>query len=76
VIETIEAQFGLLPILLYAKDGGNVNTTHNVRGGIYASDKEREQYEQRGEYDSSEYHKGLAYIKIKKTKTRLKNKES
>ncbi|WP_155761496.1 hypothetical protein [Helicobacter bilis] len=47
--------FGLAAAVLDSKDGGNVNTTHNVRQGIYASDKERQRYEQRGDYDSKAY---------------------
>lgn len=72
VIETIESQFGLLPILLDAKDGGNVNTTHNARQGIYANDKERQRYENRGEYDSRSYHTDKAYKDINKAQSELK----
>lgn len=72
VIETIEAQFGLMPILLSAKDGGNVHTTHNVRHGKYASDKEKERYEKRGDYDSKQYHSDKSYRDINRKQQELK----
>lgn len=53
-------------MVLNSKDGGNVTTTHNVRrvdefgkpDPIYASKAEAQRYENRGEYDSNEYHRG------------------
>ena len=46
---------------LYDKVGGNVDTIHNVRNNIWATDEERERYENRGEYNSHVYHSNPAY---------------
>lgn len=62
VIDTITGQFGLASVVLSNKDGGNVHTTHNVRQGIYANEKEANRYENRGQYDPNEYHTDTAYI--------------
>ena len=63
-LDAVVGHFGLGAVVLNAKDGGNVNTTHNVRQGIYASEKERLAYENRGEYNPDEYHKDKGYIDI------------
>lgn len=52
--------------------GGNVDTIHNAKKGIYATQKERERYENRGEYDSDTYHKDSKFIKINKEQSELK----
>lgn len=57
-LNAVVGHFGLAAAVLDSKDGGNVNTTHNVRQGIYASDKERQRYEQREAYDTNKYHQG------------------
>lgn len=72
VIDTITNQFGLMGVMLNAKDGGNVHTTNNVRQGVYANDKERQKYENRGEYDSTSYHQDKAYIEINRKQSALK----
>lgn len=65
VINSIVTPFGLGKIVAaYDKAGGNVDTIHNVRNGIYATDEERQAYENRGEYDSDEYHKDPEFIAI------------
>ncbi|EHX4474181.1 hypothetical protein K3X63_000621 [Campylobacter jejuni] len=71
-MDAIMGHFGFAAVILDAKDGGNVNTTHNVRKGIYASEKERQRYANRGEYDSDYYHKDSDYIKINKEQSQLK----
>lgn len=43
------------------RKGGDVNTVHNVRQGTYASKAEEKRYEDRGEYDSTEYHSHKNY---------------
>ena len=45
-------------VALYDKVGGNVDTVHNVRNDIWATDEERERYENRGEYDKNANHQG------------------
>lgn len=71
-IDAVAGHFGLAAVVLNSKDGGNVNTTHNVRKGIYASEAEKQRYENRGEYDSGHYHTDKNYIAINKEQSELK----
>lgn len=57
VVKSLTTSFGLDFLLFEDKIGGDVDTIHNARKNIYANDAEREKYEQRGEYNSDEYHK-------------------
>lgn len=67
VINSIVTPFGLGKIVAaYDKVGGNVDTVHNVREGIYATEEEKQAYENRGQYNSDEYHKDPNFIKINK----------
>lgn len=67
VLDTCIRQFGLAGVLFQDRDGGNVDTIHNSRNGIYATDDAREAYDNRGEYDSHEYHSHENYIKKNKS---------
>lgn len=71
-IDAVVGHFGLAAVVLNSKDGGNVSTTHNVRKGIYASETEKQRYENRGEYDSGHYHTDKNYIAINKEQSELK----
>ena len=71
-IDAVVGHFGLAAAVLNSKDGGNVNTTHNVRKGIYASEAEAQRYENRGEYNSHEYHSDENYKMINKAQGKLK----
>ncbi|MCF5910105.1 hypothetical protein [Aeromonas veronii] len=62
VVKSLTTSFGLDFLLLEDKHGGDVNTIHNVRQGVYASDAERQRYEQREGYDSHHYHNHENYI--------------
>ena len=65
VVKSLVTSFGLDFLLFEDKRGGNVDTIHNARQGIYASEVERQKYEQRGEYNkdiSGTYHKHQNYI--------------
>lgn len=42
------------------KLGGNVDTTHNAREGVYATQEAKIRYDERPEYTSKEYHHGNA----------------
>jgi hypothetical protein len=65
VINSIVTPFGLGKIVAaYDKVGGNVDTIHNVRDGVYATEEERQAYENRGAYNSDEYHKDPDFIAI------------
>ena len=61
-------------IALYDKIGGNVDTIHNVREGVYATDEEKLKYENLEDYDSHKYHSDQNYIKNnKKIKEKREN---
>lgn len=62
VVKSLTTSFGLDFLLLEDKHGGDVNTIHNAREGVYASDAERQRYEQREGYDSHHYHSHENYI--------------
>ena len=67
VINSIVTPFGLGKIIAaYDKDGGNVNTIHNVRDGIYATESEKKAYDNKESYNSDGYHKDTNYININK----------
>lgn len=63
VISSIVGPLGLGTLIsAYDKNGGNVDTLHNVENGVYASDSERRRYEERDSYDSTVYHSDPNYI--------------
>ncbi|KHK00229.1 lactate permease [Desulfovibrio sp. TomC] len=68
VISSVVGPFGLGQIVAaYDKVGGNVDTIHNARSGIYATDNERLRYDHREEYDSAKYHSHSDYIAKNRT---------
>ncbi|MCL9819558.1 hypothetical protein NCR95_05175 [Helicobacter sp. 11154-15] len=71
-LDAVVGHFGFAAVILDAKDGGNVNTTHNVRNGVYVSEKERQRYANRGEYNSDNYHQDDNYKRINKEQSALK----
>ena len=73
VIHSIVTPFGLGKLVsVYDKTGGNVDTVHNVRNGIYATEEAQEEYENRVDYDTHKYHSHDKYIDINKTNSELK----
>ncbi|MBZ9688497.1 hypothetical protein G9F72_019390 [Clostridium estertheticum] len=58
VMDSIIRPFGLAGIIFADKVGGNVDTIHNVREGVYATDENKKRYEDRGEYKCRDYHDG------------------
>ncbi|UUF24960.1 hypothetical protein NQB67_04285 [Escherichia coli] len=56
MVKSLVTSFGLDFLLLNDRKGGDVDTIHNVRNGIYATEAERQRYEGRGDYDSHHYH--------------------
>lgn len=56
VVQSLTTSFGLDFLLYQDKRGGDVDTVHNARAGVYATQVERSRYEQRGAYDSDAYH--------------------
>lgn len=64
VVNSLCTTFGLDFLLIQDKAGGDVNTIQNVREGIWATDQEKQAYEQRGNYSDvrSDYHSHANYI--------------
>lgn len=63
VLQSIAGPFGLGKMLsAYDKVGGNVDTIHNARQGIYATKEARQNYEQRGDYDTHAVHSHTNYV--------------
>ena len=62
VVNSLVTSFGLDFLLFKDQKGGNVDTIHNARDGVWASSAEQQRYEQRGEYDSTPYHQHANYI--------------
>lgn len=66
VINSLATSFGLDFLLFKDKVGGDVDTIHNVRQGIWATEQEKQRYEQRETYDSDAYHQHENYRGIGK----------
>lgn len=64
VLQTVAGSFGLGKVVsAFDREGGNVDTVHNAREGVYASDGERERYENREAYDKDAVHTHEKYRK-------------
>lgn len=63
ITKSLVTTFGLDFLLLEDKKGGDVDTVHNVRQGVWATDKEKQAYKQREKYNSDSYHQHDNYIK-------------
>lgn len=61
VTKSLVTTFGLDFLLLEDKKGGNVDTIHNVRKGIWATENEKKVYENTEKYDSHAYHQHANY---------------
>ncbi|WP_040259141.1 hypothetical protein [Pseudomonas massiliensis] len=62
VVNSLVTSFGLDFLLFQDKAGGEVDTIHNVRQGIWATEAEKQRYEQRGKYEGTAYHQHEIYI--------------
>ncbi|AUJ69934.1 lactate permease [Pseudoalteromonas sp. NC201] len=75
VISSIAGPFGLGKIIsAYDKTGGNVDTVHNAREGVYATIEEKQRYDERGDYNSSDYHGHKDYKNKNKEDSQLQDK--
>ncbi|MGH8386777.1 MAG: hypothetical protein ACRESJ_14990 [Pseudomonas sp.] len=74
-LQSVAVTFGVGKILsAYDKAGGSVDTIHNARAGVYATDEAQKAYLDRGEYNTYDYHqKDQRYAETnrKATKDRL-----
>lgn len=61
VVQSLATSFGLDFLLLDDKHGGNVDTIHNARSGVYATAEEQARFDQRGDYNPDPYHKHETY---------------
>lgn len=69
VIHSLVTSFGLDFLIFQDKQGGDVNTIHNVRNDVWATEEEKLKYDSRGEYSKKikyKYQKHSNYIKIGK----------
>lgn len=62
VVSSLATSFGLDFLLFKDKKGGNVDTIHNVRNGVYATDLEKQKFENQEAYNSHDYHSHRNYI--------------
>ncbi len=62
VINSLSTTFGLDLLLFQDKQGGHVDTIFNVRQGVYASEEEKNTFDNRPQYDSTAYHTHKNYI--------------
>ena len=62
VITSLTTSFGLDFLLFRDKIGGEVNTINNVRNNVWATQAEKDIFEQRSKYDSTPYHQHENYI--------------
>lgn len=62
MIHSLVTTFGLDFLLFEDKKGGDVDTIHNVRQGIWATEEARQAYNSRGAYNGHEYHQHSNYI--------------
>jgi predicted SnoaL-like aldol condensation-catalyzing enzyme len=63
ITKSLVTTFGLDFLLLEDKKGGDVDTIHNVRQEVWATEVEKQKYEKRELYDSHPYHQHENYIK-------------
>ena len=61
VLHSLITSFGL-DFLVRDQHGGDVDTVHGVRAGIYKNSDNALAYEARGEYDSIAYHTDPRYV--------------
>jgi len=61
-LQAVLRPFGIARVLFNDKRGGNVDTVHNVRNGVYSTDYEKQQYNERGDYDDYAHHSDKRYI--------------
>ena len=62
VLQTVAGAFGLGKLVsAYDREGGAVDTVHNVRHGVFATDEERRRFDGREAYDTTAAHSHKAY---------------
>jgi hypothetical protein len=75
IVSSIVGPFGLGKLMsAYDKEGGSVDTIHNVRNDVYATDIEQAAYDTRGDYNSSDYHGHKDYKNKNREDSQLQDK--
>ncbi|QDJ13202.1 hypothetical protein CEP45_04770 [Mergibacter septicus] len=74
ITQSLVTTFGIDWLLFEDKVGGNVDTIHNVRQGIYATAEEENRYRNREKYNSHDYHSDPNYIAYGKKDKELQQK--
>nr|CAA6828436.1 MAG: Unknown protein [uncultured Thiotrichaceae bacterium] len=75
VISSIAGPFGLGKLVsAYDKHGGNVDTVHNARQGVYVTNEEKQRNNDYGDYNSSDYHGYKGYKNKNREDSILQNK--
>lgn len=62
VVTSLATSFGLDFLLFQDKHGGEVDTIHNARNGVWATEQEKQRFEKRGDYNPDPYHQHENYI--------------
>jgi hypothetical protein len=76
VLQSVVGAFGLGKVLAaYDKVGGNVDTIHNARHGVYATEKARAAFENRGDYDTDAVHGHETYKETNRSTSALRKTE-
>lgn len=71
VLFSIAVPFGLGKVLsAYDQVGGNVDTVHNVRKGVYVTNKEEQSYKERGDYDTHKVHSDKQYTDVNRERAK------
>ncbi len=77
IVSSIVGPFGLGKLMsAYDKEGGSVDTIHNVRNDVYATDTEQAAYDTRGDYNSSDYHGHKDYRNKNREDSQLQDKRA
>ncbi|WP_438766593.1 hypothetical protein [Kushneria sp. TE3] len=64
VVNSLVTSFGLDFLLFKDKTGGDVDTVHNVRQGVWATDEEKKRYESQDKYNGKPYHQHKNYVGV------------
>jgi hypothetical protein len=74
ILSAIIGPFGLGGLVAnFDKDGGNVDTIRNVKQGTYVTATEKARYENRGKYNSVEYHSHHSYIEKNRADSKVQD---
>ena len=76
VVKSLCSSFGLDFLLFEDKVGGDVDTIHNVRQGIYATKVENDKYVNKSSYNTHDYHQDKRQSNPNNEESRYKQKNN